>query len=185
MLHYCGQEERAQQKIDSLEAAGEHFLPDRTERDMFIANYYQIISRYETSKIYNRRVLKRLPKSFFANNNLGLFFGLQGKADSAVYFSRTAYELDSTDIASTNNYGYALFLSGEREKGQRLIERSLERNPTNHYALRNLALVFREEDPERALELMKRASYWCPPHEAVYDLIQEELAALSRQAEDE
>ncbi|RYU97229.1 tetratricopeptide repeat protein [Emticicia agri] len=110
-----------------------------------------------SAKANFEKAIKINPKQDFALNNLSLVYSQEDNFNKAIELVNKAIELNKNPLYE-NNKGFFLLNTGNLTDGKKLIEKVLESNQENAWAIRNLGIYeFLNHNPQQAIVYLKQA----------------------------
>ncbi len=91
-------------------------------------------------------------------STLGYFYMLKGDYEKAEEVTNKALEDNKNYAPAWDNLGQIEYNKGNKDKAREYFEKALEIRPTMTESLYYLALIVKDEDKEKAKELLQRAS---------------------------
>jgi tetratricopeptide (TPR) repeat protein len=142
--------------------------PGRTEQRFTLGNLYLGKGELERAIAAYRRVIEDEPAFVGAHLNLGVALTRRGDVDDAIAAWRRTLELEPDQALAHLNLGRAYNSRGDRENAATHFSRAVELGRSEPWALNDLAWILTSapepglRDPERAVELAKRAVQLAP-----------------------
>ena len=107
--------------------------------------------------------------------------GAQGRVDQAINLLTEWLADNPADVLVRNELASIYVRLGREEEAREEYQRVVERGPDNVFVLNNLAWLLREDDPQQALEHIKRARELSPRNPRIIDtqaMIQLEIGEI-------
>lgn len=113
--------------------------------------------KYSEAKTNFEKAISLNPNQDFALNNLSLVYAQEGNFEKAIELVDTALSKNK-NILYENNKGFYLLNTGQLAEGKKLIERALEQNPINAWAIRNMGVFeLLSKNLDKALSYFEQA----------------------------
>jgi tetratricopeptide (TPR) repeat protein len=137
---------------------------------------------YSQAKINFEKAIEINPKQDFALNNLSLVYAHENNFSKAIELADKAIALNK-NVLYENNKGFYLLNIGNLAEGKKFIEKALEENKNNTWAIRNLGIYeFLNKNYKQALSLLEQADKLDPNVELLNYYLGEANFALGDKA---
>lgn len=128
--------------------------PNYLKAYFFLANVYDVLGEKENAIEYYEKLLSLYEDDFFGNINLGSIYEELDNDTAAYKKFAKALEIDKDHYLALFNMGVINNKFKNREKAMEFYKRAINKNPGYPYSFLNLAVLYKENNIEKGIDIL-------------------------------